>query len=74
MALPVRTNVNLQSQIVSLHNQLSQAVNSYNATLNQTFLVNALKLQNQISNLLLNATAMSTPTTVGVADTINKLS
>lgn len=66
--------MNLQSQIVSLHNQLSQAVNSYNASLNQTFLVNALKLQNQISNLLLNATAMSTPTTVGVADTINKLS
>lgn len=72
--LTIRTNVNLQSQIVSLHNQLSQAVNSYNASLNQTFLVNALKLQNQISNLLLNATAMSTPTTVGVADTINKLS
>jgi hypothetical protein len=66
-------NVLLQSKISQLQAQLTQALNTYKATGNQSSLIAALQLQTQISELLLNATAMSTPTAVAQSNTIKTL-
>jgi len=67
-------NVQLRQQLAQLQAQLAQSVRSYQAgDRNGTALLNALKLQTQVADLLLKATSLHTSVTAAQITEIGRL-
>ena len=67
-------NSQLRNQIASLQAQLDQTLNLYKAQRSSASLVSALKIQAQLVNALLSATALASPTSTAQFGKINSLS
>ena len=63
----------LGTSIGILQLQLTNALNLYAASGDKATLINSLKIQAQMSNLLLNATGQVTPTWTATLNSINRL-
>ncbi len=63
----------LRNQVGQLQAQLSDALNAFTATGTVSTLVRALQIQSQISQLLLEATALSTAASVAQTESIRRL-
>ncbi|MGH7619293.1 MAG: hypothetical protein ACREPM_18915 [Gemmatimonadaceae bacterium] len=69
----IGSQVQIRSQVSLLQSQLQLALNTYATSGEPRALVTALKLQSQISNVLLGANSMSTPLSTAQLTQINGL-
>jgi hypothetical protein len=74
MAFSSPVNFDLRNQIASLHAQLDVVLKTYSAQRSSASLLAALKIQTKIAGILLNSTALATPTSTAQAVRIGALS